>query len=69
MNGFELTEKIKKIGPEIPVILCTGLSENTETEGEDPPKISGIITKPVSRKEMGDAIRRILDEKEKTAIV
>jgi len=62
MNGLELIGKIQKIRPEMPVLLCTGLSEKMDTEESDSIKISGIITKPVSRKEMGATIRKTLDK-------
>ncbi len=69
MNGLELTAKIKQISSVTPVIMCTGLSEDSNSEGMNYPEISGVINKPVSRKAMGDTIRKILDEKEKTAAV
>ena len=62
MNGLELINEIQKIRPEIPILLCTGLSEKMDTQDSNSQKISGIIPKPVSRKEMGNTIRKALDK-------
>ncbi len=60
ITGLELANEIKILRPDIPVIICTGFSEQIN---EDIYKELGIeicLTKPVIKKEMAKAIRDAL---------
>ncbi len=64
MTGVQLSGELGKIRPEVPVLLCTGFSEllNQKTSGEL--GIAGFVMKPVTRRDLGEAVRKVLDMKE-----
>ncbi len=62
MTGTELAIEIMRINPELPIIICTGYSENIN---EEKAKILGfkkLIMKPVSIQELSLAVRETLDD-------
>jgi len=62
MTGIELIEEIHAIRPGIPVIICTG---NIHLLDEDQIKnlnIQDILVKPVTKKDLGLLIRRVLGQ-------
>ena len=63
MTGTELSGEIKKIRPDIPVILCTGFSYQVNEEKSRALGIEGYIMKPVIIKEIAATIRKVLDGK------
>ncbi|MCK5057146.1 MAG: response regulator, partial [Candidatus Aminicenantes bacterium] len=68
MTGVQLAGELKNIRPDIPVILCTGFSENINEENYASKGINSFIMKPLGIDEIARAVRRILD-KRKTAEV
>ncbi len=62
MTGVQLAGEIKKIRPEIPIILCTGFSYQVNEEKSKALGIQGFIMKPVVRKEIAGVIRKVLDK-------
>ncbi|MDD5222367.1 MAG: PAS domain S-box protein [bacterium] len=69
MTGIELTREIKKLRSDIPVILCTGFSEAVDSKRLDILGIEKLIMKPVVTRDLAEAIRRVLDQKNKTESV
>ena len=61
MNGIELAQEITKISPQLPVILCSGYTDVVEEENASDMGIGAFITKPISRNELSETIRRLLD--------
>ncbi|HPF05321.1 MAG TPA: response regulator, partial [Spirochaetota bacterium] len=61
MSGLELTREIKKIRPEIPVILCTGYSDIAEPVKAKELGVNEFLSKPVLTEDLAGAIRRVLD--------
>jgi len=61
MTGFELAERIKTIRPDIPIILCTGYSDELEIERAAALGISRMVMKPLGMNELADAVRSALD--------
>jgi PAS domain S-box-containing protein len=61
MTGDKLTRKIHYIRPEIPVIMCTGLSEIMDEEIARAINISAFLHKPVIAREMLRVIRKTLE--------
>jgi CheY-like chemotaxis protein len=60
MTGTQLTRKIKEINPDIPVVMCTGISLDPEqVEGVDFEK---ILMKPLDMDGLLVAVRSILDK-------
>lgn len=60
-DGFKLAREIFRIREKIPVILCTGFSDTSDNELKKGTGIKEIIIKPVSKRVLASAIRRILD--------
>jgi len=48
MTGMQLSEKILRIQPELPIILCTGHSRTVEQETSKHLSLHAIIEKPIS---------------------
>jgi len=61
MTGLELIEKLKSLRPEIPVIICTGFSENIQAGDPLISNISKILFKPYSMIDIAMAIREVLN--------
>jgi len=60
MTGLQLATELKKIRPGIPVIICTGFSENIDEETYKSHGIDDFFMKPVTKKEVAAVIRRVL---------
>jgi PAS domain S-box-containing protein len=60
MTGLVLATKLLKERPGLPVILCTGYSENISRETAKETGIREFVMKPASKKEMAEAVRRAL---------
>jgi two-component system, cell cycle sensor histidine kinase and response regulator CckA len=52
MNGLELTQKIRAIRPDIPVIICTGYSDLINDENYREFGVDAILYKPVQLNDM-----------------
>ena len=61
MTGAVLSEKIKEIRPDIPVIICTGHSSLIDEERAKQFGIDAYVMKPVSISTLGKTIRKVLD--------
>jgi YesN/AraC family two-component response regulator len=65
MTGVQFAGEIKKIRPDIPIIICTGFSDQVDDEKSKILGIHGFVMKPVIKKELAKTIRNVLDhEKE-----
>ncbi len=63
MTGIRLTGKIRNIRADIPVILCTGFSEQIGEENYRDHGIDAFVMKPITRQEIARVIRKVLDKK------
>ncbi|MBE9572348.1 MAG: PAS domain S-box protein [Proteobacteria bacterium] len=63
MTGFDLARELKQIRPDIPIILCTGFSDTTDSDKAKAMGISGLVMKPIVMREMAEAIKRVSDGK------
>ncbi len=61
LTGLELTKEILAIRPEIPVVLCTGFSEQANAEYALENGIREYLHKPVTIKKMAIIVRQVLD--------
>jgi len=61
MTGSELATKLLKINPELPVILCTGYSENLSEEDALALGIKAYLMKPVKTSTMIDTVGGLFD--------
>ena len=62
MTGEELAEESVRIRPDIPIILCTGYDEEIYKERAREIGIKEVITKPVSKGDLANAIKKALKE-------
>jgi len=63
MSGMELIEKVRKIRPELPVIISTGYSSKVSAENAKGLGINAFCNKPLERGELAVVVRKVLDEK------
>ena len=61
MTGVELAGAVRKIRPDMPIILCTGFSETVDEKNAPSFGIAKFVMKPVSRNQLARAIREVLD--------
>jgi len=63
MTGDKLVKEILNIRSEMPIILCTGFSEKVNGEKAKEIGAFGYIEKPVDKRDLAVAVRRVLDKK------
>ncbi len=63
MTGLQLAEKMHSLQPRVPILLCTGRSEQISEEQMREAGIARCILKPATYPEMARAIRESLDKK------
>ncbi|NDY71246.1 hypothetical protein DO021_06770 [Desulfobacter hydrogenophilus] len=67
MIGTELSQKILEIRPDIPIIICSGYSENLNKEKAKDLKVSKFLDKPLLLTDLVKNVNELL-EKQKTSI-
>ncbi len=63
ITGIQLTARIKKIRPDIPVILCTGFNDFMPPETAEAAGIREVLRKPLNLGEIAAAVRRALEKR------
>ena len=63
MTGRDLAKEIMSIRTDIPIILCTGFSEQIDKDKAKAMGISAFVMKPIIMHEMANTIREVLDKK------
>ena len=61
MTGEKLAEQLMQIRSDIPVILCTGFSFMIDEQKALDMGIRAFISKPILKREIAEAIRKVLD--------
>jgi PAS domain S-box-containing protein len=61
MTGKELSENLLRIKPSLPVILCTGFSASMDESRAAAIGIKALIFKPILKRDIAQAIRKVLD--------
>jgi CheY-like chemotaxis protein len=62
MTGDALVKQALEIRPGLPVILCTGYSENIDKQKAQALGIGRFLMKPVEEYELAEAVRGLLNE-------
>ncbi len=62
MNGWELLTALRKISPDLPVILTSGYSEEQAMEGDHPDLPQAFLRKPYLFRQLRDTIDAVLQE-------
>ena len=63
MTGIQLAAKSKRIRPNIPIIVCTGFSEQINEKESEAMGIQGYVMKPLLKQEIARTVRNLLDAK------
>lgn len=63
LTGVKLSEKLKQVRPDIPIIICTGHSELIDEEKSKALGIDAYIMKPILTDDIAKTIRQVLDGK------
>ncbi len=63
LTGKDLVNELKILRPDIPIILCTGFSDQISGEKTEKLSINAFIMKPIIRNEIAKTIREVLDKK------
>jgi signal transduction histidine kinase len=61
MTGLQLYREIRKIRPDIKVIICTGFSEQLDSRNSKSIGIQGFLYKPVVMSDLARCVRSVLD--------
>jgi len=63
MTGADLAKAVIDIRPDIPVMLCTGFSEQIDERKSKAIGIRAFMMKPIIAEEMAETVRKVLDSK------
>ena len=63
MTGMDLAIELMKVRGDIPIILCTGHSENISSDLARQAGVREFLMKPTKKRELAEAIRKVLDRK------
>ena len=63
MTGEKLAKAIMEIRSDVPIILCTGFSEQIDANKAEEMGISAFVMKPIVMREFANTIRKVLDAK------
>jgi len=66
MTGKELVSELKTLRPDIPIILCTGFSDQINKKKAKELGIDDFIMKPIIRSKIANSIREVLDKRHLT---
>jgi CheY-like chemotaxis protein len=63
MNGVRLSQAVKAVRPDIPVIICTGNSPYIDEDRAAELGIAACVMKPMVKSEIAQVIREVLDSR------
>ncbi len=63
LSGPQLAEEIRKLGNDIPIILCTEFSKRTENALTKMKGIDGYLTKPITEAQLAEEIGKVTEER------
>jgi PAS domain S-box-containing protein len=62
MTGYDLAKKLTDMRPKVPVVLCTGFSDQINEKKARSAGIVAVLLKPVLFHDLANTLRNILDE-------
>ena len=62
LSGIQLGKRMKKIRPDVPIILSTGYSDIFDFKLAQAAGIEGYLSKPYSIQKMSETVRSTLDK-------
>jgi CheY-like chemotaxis protein len=61
MTGLKLAKKLHEISPGIPIVLCTGFSDQANEQRAHALGIRAFLLKPLLMRDLAEAVRKALD--------
>ncbi len=61
MSGLKLARRLAEIRPDVPIILCTGFSDQADEANARAIGVRAFLFKPLLMREMAEAVRHALD--------
>ena len=61
MRGDRMALEMRKLRPDLPIIICTGYSEDMNPEKARRLNLQGFLMKPLELRELAVTVRRVLD--------
>ncbi len=62
LTGEQLARELISIRPGIPIILCTGFSDEADEQCARVMGVKGFLMKPVATGDLAEMVRKVLDE-------
>jgi len=62
MDGYELFYELKKLNPELPIIVSSGYGDAEVSSRIGIDNIAGLISKPYGPDQLREVLKRVLDE-------
>jgi len=62
MTGFVFADRIRRIRPAVPIIMCTGYAEKNDADKAREAGICKLLSKPYNLQEIAAAVREVLDK-------
>jgi YesN/AraC family two-component response regulator len=66
MTGDFLVRQLRSIRPDLPIIMCSGYSEELFGEGSDLTSVTELLLKPISKNQYIDAIEKIMKNRNRS---
>ena len=63
MRGDRMAAEMRRLRPDLPIVICTGYSEDMNQEKARTLGLQGFLMKPLELRELAIVIRRVLDGK------
>jgi CheY-like chemotaxis protein len=67
MTGVQLVTEIRRVNQEVPIILCTGFSEEINEQTAQHYGVSKFLQKPITRQQLAVAVHGLLSSGAQTA--
>ncbi len=61
LTGIQLSNRLREIRPDIPIVLCTGYSHQLINRRPEELGLKAIVMKPIQTSELARTIRKVLD--------
>jgi len=62
MNGLTLAKKLLEVRSDLPILLCTGFSDQANEEKARVAGIKDFVFKPLTMSDFSNVLRKLLDE-------
>lgn len=61
MSGSEMAAEMRRVRPDVPIVMITGFGEGFSREEAQSAGMNGYLAKPIDMKAMAETLRRVLD--------